>query len=53
MPIPFMEVETAWARVAAYQAPAWMSEDDFYRGDGSGADVRHDRAVQRADPAVG
>ena len=26
MPIPYMEVETAWARVAAYQAPEWMSE---------------------------
>jgi arylformamidase len=28
-PIPFMEVETAWARVAAYQAPAGMKEDEF------------------------
>lgn len=30
MPIPYMEVETAWARVSAYQAPVWMSESDFY-----------------------
>ncbi|BAJ62602.1 cyclase family protein [Anaerolinea thermophila] len=30
MPIPFMEVETAWARVAAYQPPDWMSEAEFY-----------------------
>ncbi|WP_303773688.1 cyclase family protein [Anaerolinea thermophila] len=30
MPIPFMEVESAWARVAAYQAPEWMSEAEFY-----------------------
>jgi len=29
-PIPYMEVETAWARVAAYQAPDWMPEDEFY-----------------------
>lgn len=29
-PIPYMEVETAWARVAAYQAPEWMPEDEFY-----------------------
>jgi kynurenine formamidase len=28
-PIPFMEVETAWARVAAYQAPDRMKEDEF------------------------
>ncbi len=28
-PIPFMEVETAWARVAAYQAPDGMKEDEF------------------------
>ena len=31
MPIPFMEVETAWARVFALQAPGWMSEDDFIK----------------------
>lgn len=31
MPIPFMEVETAWARVAAYQAPKWMSDDEFMK----------------------
>jgi len=30
MPIPFMEVETAWARVAAYQAPDGMSDSDFF-----------------------
>ncbi len=30
MPIPFMEVETAWARVAAYQGPEDMSESDFF-----------------------
>ncbi|NPV55642.1 MAG: cyclase family protein, partial [Anaerolineae bacterium] len=29
MPIPFMEVETAWSRVFAYTAPAGMNEDDF------------------------
>lgn len=29
-PIPFMEVETAWARVVAYQAPEWMEESEFY-----------------------
>ncbi len=28
-PIPFMEVEAAWARVAAYQAPDGMSDDEF------------------------
>ncbi|MDR3574919.1 MAG: cyclase family protein [Anaerolineaceae bacterium] len=31
MPIPFMEVETAWARVFATQAPGWMSEDEFIK----------------------
>ncbi len=31
MPIPFMEVETAWARVFALQAPPWMSEGDFMK----------------------
>lgn len=30
MPIPFMEVESAWSRVCAYQAPDWMPEDEFY-----------------------
>ncbi|MEJ5314557.1 cyclase family protein [Anaerolinea sp.] len=34
MPIPFMEVESAWARVAAYQAPEWMSEAEFYEAMG-------------------
>jgi kynurenine formamidase len=29
MPIPFVEAETAWARVAAYQAPDGMSEQEF------------------------
>ncbi|MCA9931740.1 MAG: cyclase family protein, partial [Anaerolineales bacterium] len=29
-PIPFMEVESAWARVAALQAPDGMSEADFF-----------------------
>ncbi|MDD5368198.1 MAG: cyclase family protein [Anaerolineaceae bacterium] len=29
-PIPFMEVEAAWARVAAYQAPSYMSDDAFF-----------------------
>ena len=28
--IPFCEVESAWARVAALQAPDGMSEDDFF-----------------------
>src|SRR5512139_2214161 len=30
MPIPLMEVETAWARVAAYQAPDGVNEDEFF-----------------------
>ena len=29
-PIPFMEVESAWARVVALQAPDDMSQDDFF-----------------------
>ncbi len=29
-PIPFMEVEEAWARVVAYQAPEWMKADEFF-----------------------
>ena len=29
MPIPFMEVETAWARVCALVAPAGMREEEF------------------------
>jgi arylformamidase len=29
MPIPFVEVEAAWARVVAYQAPDGMSEAEF------------------------
>jgi kynurenine formamidase len=31
MPIPFMEVESAWSRVAAMQAPDGVSEDDFFK----------------------
>jgi arylformamidase len=31
MPIPFVEVESAWSRVAAYTAPDGMSEDDFFK----------------------
>jgi arylformamidase len=31
MPIPFMEVETAWTRVSAMLAPDWMSEDEFIK----------------------
>ncbi len=30
-PIPFMEVESAWARVAAWQAPAAMDEETFFQ----------------------
>ena len=30
MPIPYMEVETAWSRVCAYTAPAGMSESEFF-----------------------
>lgn len=30
MPIPYMEVETAWARVCALQAPEWMSSEEFF-----------------------
>ncbi len=29
-PIPFMEVETAWSRVAAWQPPDGMAEDTFF-----------------------
>ncbi|MBU0704309.1 MAG: cyclase family protein, partial [Chloroflexi bacterium] len=29
-PIPFMEVETAWSRVVAHQAPDGMSEEEFF-----------------------
>lgn len=29
-PIPFMEVETAWSRVVAHQAPEGMSEKEFF-----------------------
>lgn len=31
MPIPFMEVETAWTRVVAYQAPDGVAEADFVK----------------------
>ena len=30
-PIPFMEVESAWSRVAALQAPEGMTESEFYQ----------------------
>ena len=30
-PIPYMEVETAWSRVVAYQPPDGMSEADFFQ----------------------
>ncbi|MCI0575518.1 MAG: cyclase family protein [Chloroflexi bacterium] len=30
MPIPFMEVESAWCRAVALQGPAGMSEDEFF-----------------------
>ena len=30
MPVPFMEVESAWSRVAAIQAPEGVDEADFY-----------------------
>jgi arylformamidase len=30
-PIPFMEVETAWARAAAWQAPDGMDEEAFFQ----------------------
>jgi kynurenine formamidase len=30
-PIPFMEVETAWARVVAHQAPDGMDEEEFFQ----------------------
>jgi len=29
-PIPYMEVETAWSRVFALQAPSYMKEEDFF-----------------------
>ena len=31
MPIPFMEVETAWARVSALTAPKGMKEEEFLK----------------------
>ncbi|HVN54337.1 MAG TPA: cyclase family protein [Anaerolineaceae bacterium] len=31
MPIPLMEVEAAWARVFALQAPEWMNQDEFLK----------------------
>jgi kynurenine formamidase len=34
-PIPYMEVETAWSRVVAYQAPDGVSEADFFQMMGS------------------
>ncbi|MFQ5422017.1 MAG: cyclase family protein, partial [Anaerolineae bacterium] len=35
MPIPYMEVESAWSRVAALTAPDGMSEADFFAAMGS------------------
>jgi arylformamidase len=34
-PIPFMEVETAWARVVAHQAPEGMDDEEFFEIMGS------------------
>jgi kynurenine formamidase len=34
MPIPFMEVETAWSRICALTAPDWMSEEEFFKAMG-------------------
>jgi len=31
MPIPFMEVESAWSRVAAWQPPDGMEEEVFFK----------------------
>ena len=31
MPIPFMEAETAWARVFAHRPPAGMGEEEFFQ----------------------
>jgi arylformamidase len=31
MPIPYMEVETAWSRVVAHTAPEGISEEDFFK----------------------
>jgi arylformamidase len=31
MPIPFMEVEAAWSRVAALRSPKGMEEDEFFQ----------------------
>lgn len=31
LPIPFMEVETAWARACAWRPPDYMDEDDFFQ----------------------
>ncbi len=31
MPIPFMEVESSWARVVAYLPPDGMSEEEFFQ----------------------
>jgi kynurenine formamidase len=31
MPIPFMEVETAWARVLAHRPPEAMGEEEFFQ----------------------
>ncbi|MDD3827285.1 MAG: cyclase family protein [Anaerolineae bacterium] len=31
MPVPYMEVETAWTRACAMQAPEGMSDDEFFQ----------------------
>jgi len=31
MPVPYMEVETAWTRACAMQAPEGMGEDEFFQ----------------------
>ena len=38
MPIPYMEVETSWSRVFAYEPPDGMSEDEFFEAMG-GAEI--------------
>jgi kynurenine formamidase len=36
MPIPYMEVETAWSRVVAHTSPEGMSDEEFFKAmDGS------------------
>jgi hypothetical protein len=52
-PIPFMEVESAWARVAAMQAPDGMGEEAFFAAMRDTEMLDMSAAVQRADAAVG